>query len=182
MLRPVITFTLRFLFAGWTITLSSVIPHTSCSRHPTSLDSFPLAYIFFWNAILKSGLTASFMAPESTGRTTWSVTGTGSPRKRSWHQACQSSSSVWTMLLVIWLSFRYSCKEQKVGLDDPYGSLSTQDILWHFKDLTVDRPAYTATAMHGSFPTGQQKTRPCVQHLLCFSIFFWKKDIWLLSN
>ena len=36
----------------------------------------------------------------------WSVPGTGSPGKWSWHQACRSSRSVWTMLLVIWSSFR----------------------------------------------------------------------------
>ncbi|KAK4817094.1 hypothetical protein QYF61_027925 [Mycteria americana] len=34
------------------------------------------------------------------------VTGTGYPGKWSWHQACQSSSSVWRTLLVIWFSFR----------------------------------------------------------------------------
>jgi len=33
------------------------------------------------------------------------------------------------MLLVIWFSSKLSCKEQGVGLYDPYGSLPTQDIL-----------------------------------------------------
>lgn len=28
--------------------------------------------------------------------------------------------------------FRWSCKEQGVGLHDPYGSLATQNILWCF--------------------------------------------------
>lgn len=30
------------------------------------------------------------------------------------------------MLLVIWFSFRYSCEEQGVGFDDPYGSLQLE--------------------------------------------------------
>jgi len=36
----------------------------------------------------------------------WSVPGTESPGKSSQHQVCQSSVSVWTMLLVIWFIFR----------------------------------------------------------------------------
>jgi len=34
----------------------------------------------------------------------WSVTAAGSPGKRSQHQACQSSRSMWMTLLVIWFS------------------------------------------------------------------------------
>jgi len=34
------------------------------------------------------------------------VTGTGSPGKWSWHHTCQKSRSIWTMLLVMWFSFR----------------------------------------------------------------------------
>lgn len=56
----------------------------------------------------------------------WSVTGAASPEKCSWQQACQSSRRLWTMLLVIRFSFRYSCKEQRVGFDDPYGSLQLE--------------------------------------------------------
>ena len=59
-----------------------------------------------------------------------SVTGTDSPGQWSWYPACQSSRSVWMMLLVIWFGCRWSCKEQGVGLGDPYGSLPAWDILW----------------------------------------------------
>lgn len=50
----------------------------------------------------------------------WLVTGTGSLRKRSWHQACRSSGSIWTMLLDIWFIFGQSCEEQKVGINNPF--------------------------------------------------------------
>ena len=62
----------------------------------------------------------------------WLVTGTGSPGKWSQHQACQSSRSVWTVLLIIWFSFRQSYKEQGAALSDPYGSLPTWGILWFY--------------------------------------------------
>ena len=35
----------------------------------------------------------------------WSGTATGSPGKRSWHQACWSSRSIWTALSDIWFNF-----------------------------------------------------------------------------
>lgn len=60
----------------------------------------------------------------------WSVTETGSPGKCSQHQAWQNWKSCWTMLLVIWFSFRQSWEEQGVGLSDPYGSLPIWAILW----------------------------------------------------
>ena len=60
----------------------------------------------------------------------WSIIGTGSPEKWSWHQACQSSKNVRMMLLVTWLVFRSPCEEQFFGLDDAYGSLPTWEILW----------------------------------------------------
>jgi len=34
------------------------------------------------------------------------VIGVGSPGKWSWHQACQSSRSIWMMLFVRWFNFR----------------------------------------------------------------------------
>lgn len=39
------------------------------------------------------------------------VVGPWNPRKWSWHQAWQSSRSIWMMLSVIWFSFRLSCEE-----------------------------------------------------------------------
>jgi len=47
------------------------------------------------------------------------------PGKWSRHQACQSSRSIWTTLLVLWFSFRQSQKEKGFGHDDPYWSLPT---------------------------------------------------------
>ncbi|PKU36760.1 cd99 antigen-like [Limosa lapponica baueri] len=59
----------------------------------------------------------------------WSAPGTGSSGKRSWPQACQSSRSVCTMLLVMWFSFRWSCEEQGVGFCDLGGPFPARDIL-----------------------------------------------------
>lgn len=42
------------------------------------------------------------------------------------------------MLLVMLLSFRQSCEEKGVGLDDPFRSLSTWDILWFFDSINDD--------------------------------------------
>ncbi|KAK4807520.1 hypothetical protein QYF61_003309 [Mycteria americana] len=45
----------------------------------------------------------------------WLLTGTGSPGKRSRHQACQSSRSVWMMLLGIQFTFRKLCQVQGIS-------------------------------------------------------------------
>lgn len=66
----------------------------------------------------------------------WTITGTGSPRKRLWHQACESSRTIWIMLLVMRFILRWSCEQQGVGLCDPYGCLPTWDILC-FSDSIV---------------------------------------------
>lgn len=58
------------------------------------------------------------------------VPGAGSPGQCSPHQAWQGSGSVWTVLWVVRFSVGWSCEEQGPELDDPYGSLSTWDVLW----------------------------------------------------
>lgn len=61
----------------------------------------------------------------------WSVTTAGSPGKWSQVQACQSSRSIWIMLLVWWLSFRYFCKDQMI-LIDPFQLEIFYELLWFF--------------------------------------------------
>lgn len=56
---------------------------------------------------------------------------TGFPGQWSQLRASQSSSSVWTMLLVIWLILGSSARRRELGLDDSYGSLPEWDILWY---------------------------------------------------
>ncbi|XP_074788400.1 WD repeat-containing protein 70 [Athene noctua] len=68
------------------------------------------------------------------------------PGKRSRHQICQSSRSVCTMLLVMWFSFRWSYKEQGVGLSDPRASLATQEILRFHEDSDAAFRAATGEA------------------------------------
>lgn len=58
------------------------------------------------------------------------VTVAGFPGKWLWHQVCQSSKSIYTMISIIWLIARLSCEEQGVGLGDSYGSFPAWDILW----------------------------------------------------
>lgn len=69
-----------------------------------------------------------------------SVTETGSPGNWSQHYAYQSSRSICKMLLALWLSFRYSCEEQKIGLNGSHGSLPTWRILWF--------PFYDSVILH----------------------------------
>jgi len=40
-------------------------------------------------------------------------------------------------LLVVWFSYRQSREEQGVGLDDPYGSLPTSNILCFYDIFTA---------------------------------------------
>lgn len=65
----------------------------------------------------------------------WSVTTAGSPGKWSQVQACQSSRSIWIMLLVWWLSFRYFCKDQMI-LIDPFQLEIFYELLWFLHVLT----------------------------------------------
>ena len=58
------------------------------------------------------------------------------PRAVGMSPNCWSSRSVWTML-EIWFGFCVVLWGAKIGLDDPCGSLPTQDILGFFSDLSV---------------------------------------------
>jgi len=44
------------------------------------------------------------------------VIGVGSPGKWSWHRACQSSRSIWTMPLVMWFSLGGPARRRELDL------------------------------------------------------------------
>lgn len=67
-----------------------------------------------------------------------------------WNRLLIAPSLSFQGTFVVWFSVRSSCEEQGVGLEDPYGSLSTWDLLWFYKSF-VKMSSNCWLLLHGSF-------------------------------
>lgn len=63
-------------------------------------------------------------------------------------------------LLVKWFSFRWSCVDQVVGLDDPYESFPIWDILWLFKERSPSPEPACVTACAGLLSDASDQAFP----------------------
>lgn len=61
-------------------------------------------------------------------------------------ERCLNSRSIWTMLLVIWFGFRWSCEEQALELQGFSDSPIPLDV--KLKDLYVDEPVKHSELCH----------------------------------
>lgn len=100
----------------------------------------------------------------------WSLTGTDSPGKWSWHQDCQSSRSI------MWFSFRLSCEKQGVRPHDSYDSLPTWDTLWFSELANAYTWASEKYSLRGLLTAHLTALHTANQPIYLSSLITWKHE------